>query len=105
MPLQGLLHIHRLDIDKLLDAIVRQLTSIAAGFYTAERQARVGLHQGVDKATARFQSLGHKTFTPGQIPREHGGPRPKGESFATRMASASPCTATIAATGPNVSSS
>src|SRR5262245_32801197 len=48
----------RLYIDKLLNAIGGEFTTITALFDPAKRQAWIGFHEGVDETTASLQFVG-----------------------------------------------
>jgi hypothetical protein len=48
-----LLHVDRLDVDKLLDAVVRQLAPIAAGFDAAKRQTGAAFTRALTKQPLR----------------------------------------------------
>src|SRR5712691_2221520 len=60
----------RLNIDKLLNTVGGEFATIATLFDTAKRQAWIGFHKGVDKATAGLQFMGGNVLTFGHILRE-----------------------------------
>src|SRR5439155_198722 len=65
-------HPDRLDVDELLEPVLRQLAPVPRELDATERQPGVGLHEPVDENRADLE-LARQPLAPRGIPGPHGG--------------------------------
>src|SRR5262249_43654920 len=70
-------HVDRLHVHELADSEARQLAAVAGLLDAAERQARVGAHEGVHEARAGLELVARDALAAGAVAGEDRGAQPE----------------------------